>query len=108
MTMKNLGALIVAVAFCGAAGVALADGDGGDNSMNPYTGESWAALQGGGHNLGEYQPKVTVRISKRAEKATPETAKASPEAAKAADTERLHIGTIRGLRTNPFRDDTAA
>lgn len=28
----------------GVAGTAFADGDGGDNGMNRFTGDSWAAL----------------------------------------------------------------
>ena len=38
----------LALAAAGAlfvSGAALADGDGGDNSMSPYYGDSWAALQ---------------------------------------------------------------
>ena len=97
--MKKLGKLIAVVGLCTIAGASFAEGDSGDSSMNPYTGDSWAALQGGGHNLGEFTPKVTVRISKRA-------TKAAPEAGKAVD-ERVNIGTIRGLPTNPVHDDKA-
>src|SRR5260370_17269600 len=38
------------------SGAALADGDGGDSSMNPFNGDSWATLEGNGHNLG--QPSI--------------------------------------------------
>ena len=58
--MRKITSLALAVSLCLATGVALADGDGGDNSMNPYTGDSYAALQGHGHNLGERGTTVTV------------------------------------------------
>ena len=62
--MKKIVKLSMALALCAAAGVACADN--GDSSMNPYTGDSWAALQGHGRNLGERTPDVTVRIAKPA------------------------------------------
>ena len=62
--MKKIVKLSMALALCAVAGVAAADN--GDSSMNPYTGESWAALQGNGHNLGERNGEVTVRIAKPA------------------------------------------
>ena len=96
--MSKLGRLFVVAGLCAFAGTALADGDSGDSSMNPYTGDSWAALQGGGHNLGEFKPTVTVRISKRAP--------AAPEAARAAD-ERVYVGAFRSPRTKALRDDKA-
>jgi hypothetical protein len=64
MTMKLIVKLSMAVALCAVAGVAAADN--GDSSMNPYTGDSWAALQGHGHNLGERKTEVSVRIAKPA------------------------------------------
>jgi hypothetical protein len=45
--------MLAAVAAAGMSGAALADGDGGDSSMNPFYGESWAPLEGHGHNLGQ-------------------------------------------------------
>jgi hypothetical protein len=48
--------MLAALAAAGMSGAALADGDGGDSSMNPIYGESWAPLEGHGHNLG--QPDV--------------------------------------------------
>jgi hypothetical protein len=52
MSKMNRGWLIVAVALAvGASSVARAD-DGGDNSMNPMYGDSYAALQGNGHSVG--------------------------------------------------------
>ena len=65
--MTTIRKLSVALALCAVAGVAAADN--GDSSMNPYTGDSWAALQGHGHNLGERTPQVTVRIAKPARRA---------------------------------------
>ena len=65
--MTTIRKLSVALALCAVAGVAAADN--GDSSMNPYTGDSWAALQGHGHNLGERTPQVTVRITKAARRA---------------------------------------
>jgi len=69
--MSTIKRLSVALALCAVAGVAAADN--GDSSMNPYTGDSWAALQGHGHNLGERTPQVTVRIAKPARR-TPSAA----------------------------------
>ena len=52
MSKMNRGWLIVAAALAvGASSVARAD-DGGDNSMNPMYGDSYAALEGNGHNVG--------------------------------------------------------
>jgi hypothetical protein len=52
MFKSNRGWLAVAAALAvGASGVARAD-DGGDNSMNPMYGDSYAAVQGNGHNAG--------------------------------------------------------
>lgn len=49
-------AAAIAVATLVSSGIALADrgggGDNGDNSMNPFTGDSYAYFHGG-HNLGE-------------------------------------------------------
>src|SRR5437870_8435928 len=52
MLKINRGWLVVAAALAvGASGVARAD-DGGDNGMNPMYGDSYAALEGNGHNVG--------------------------------------------------------
>jgi hypothetical protein len=40
--------MLAALVAAGAAGTALAGG--GDNGMNPFYGDSWAALEGGGVN----------------------------------------------------------
>ena len=37
--------LLAAASALVASGAAFADGDGGDNSMSPYYGDSWADLQ---------------------------------------------------------------
>jgi hypothetical protein len=69
--------------------------------MNPYTGDSWAALQGGGHNLGE-RGKVTVRISKAdGQKGPASASSAAPESTRLAR-------DGRGSRTASFRDDKAS
>jgi hypothetical protein len=113
--MKKL-ILIAGLGLCAIAGVAAADGDSGDSSMNPYTGDSWAALQGGGHNLG-YNPRAEVKvfIAKRAARAAAKEAAAKEAAAKESaakepavevNRERVTIA-FRGTPTNPFRDDTA-
>ena len=100
--MKNLGKLVAIIALCSITGIAAAEGgDSGDSSMNPYTGDSWAALQGGGHNLGEFHGKVTVRISKSRE------SNASPATTDKTDTGHLALGA-KGARINPFRADTAS
>jgi hypothetical protein len=52
MLKINRGWLVVAAVLAvGASSVARAD-DGGDNSMNPMYGDSYATLQGNGHNVG--------------------------------------------------------
>jgi hypothetical protein len=51
MSKMNRGWLVVAALAVGASGVARAD-DGGDNGMNPMYGDSYANLQGNGHNVG--------------------------------------------------------
>ena len=56
MAKNGYGWMLAAMAAAGLSGAALADGDGGDSSMNPFNGDSWAGLQGNGHNLG--QPSV--------------------------------------------------
>jgi hypothetical protein len=101
MTMrKNVSKLFALLVLSAVASIASADGDSGDSSMNPYTGDSWAALQGGGHNLGEQRGLVTVRIAKAREA---KTSVATPE----GDTALAGSGARRA-RTSPFRSDTAA
>jgi hypothetical protein len=56
MVRNGYGWILAATVAAGMSGAALADGDGGDSSMNPFYGESWAPLEGHGHNLG--QPDV--------------------------------------------------
>src|SRR5256885_1382665 len=52
MSKMNRASLVVAAALAvGASSVARAD-DGGDNGMNPMYGDSYAALEGQGHNVG--------------------------------------------------------
>jgi hypothetical protein len=52
MSKTNRGWLAVAAALAvGASGIAWAD-DGGDNGMNPMYGDSYATLEGQGHNAG--------------------------------------------------------
>ena len=98
--MRNASKLLALLVLTAVAGVASADGDSGDSSMNPYTGDSWAALQGGGHNLGDRRGLVTVRIAKGREDKTP-VATEQPDATVAAN------GARRG-RTSAFRNDKAA
>ena len=40
-----LRSIMITASFALASGIAHADGDGGDNSMSPFYGDSWAALQ---------------------------------------------------------------
>jgi hypothetical protein len=56
MAKNGYGWMLAAMAAAGKSGAVLADGDGGDSSMNPFNGDSWATLEGNGHNLG--QPRV--------------------------------------------------
>jgi hypothetical protein len=85
---------LTAALFALATGVAYADGDGGDNSMNPFTGESYAAFYGG--NVGDF---VTAR-ERQATALTPAEEPATHEMVATLDR--------RGHPQNPFRDDTAA
>src|SRR5206468_12963287 len=56
MSKSKRGWLAVAAALAvGATGVAWADDGGGDNGMNPMYGDSYAALEGQGHNVGTPQ-----------------------------------------------------
>lgn len=85
---------ILAAAFLMlASGAALADGDGGDNSMSQWTGDSYAAFYGG--NVGDF---VTAR-ERLATELTP---------AKEPSKEMVASVDKRGHPVNPFRDDTAA
>ena len=43
---------LVVAGLMAAAVAGTASAGGGDNGMNPFYGDSWAALQGGGVNLG--------------------------------------------------------
>jgi len=86
-------AMLTAVLFALATGVAFADGDGGDNSMNPYTGESYAAFYGG--NVGDF-------VTARERQATALTPAEEPSTQMVASLDR------HGHPQNPFRDDTAA
>jgi len=53
MSKSKRGWLAVVTALAvGASGVAWADDSGGDNGMNPMYGDSYAALEGQGHNAG--------------------------------------------------------
>jgi hypothetical protein len=80
--MSKLTTLALAVALSATAGIACADS--GDNSMNPFTGESWAALQGGGRNLGLGEPRGDVTIAKsKADRDAANAAPATKEAEKA-------------------------
>ena len=85
--------LATAVALA-ASGSVLADS--GDNSMSPFTGESYAAFNGG--TLGSGYP-----LAERSKPAT-ESDEAVAGGKGSAD---VIIGLPRGY-TNPFRDDTAA
>ena len=86
-------AMLTAVLFALATGVAFADGDGGDNSMNPYTGESYAAFYGG--NVGDF-------VTARERQATALTPAEEPSTQMVASLDR------HGHPQNAFRDDTAA
>ena len=97
---KNVSKLLALLALSAVAGIASADGDSGDSSMNPYTGDSWAALQGGGHNLGERRGLVSMRIAK-AREAKPAVAADERDAAVVAT-------GARPTRTPPSRNDKAA
>jgi hypothetical protein len=46
-----LKAIVITASIALFSGAALADGDGGDNSMSPFYGDSWAALQAHEQNM---------------------------------------------------------
>ena len=46
----------------GLSGPAFAEGDSGDNSLNPFVGESWAYFNGG-HNIGSLNQAPAPRAS---------------------------------------------
>jgi len=74
------------------AEAAFADGgEGSDNSMNPFTGESWAALVRGGKNLNAGQD---VRTDTAKKAGRPALAKAAPKG--------------RGTPSVTFHDNTGA
>lgn len=79
----------------GATGVALADGDGGDNGMNRLTGEAWTPPDNA----------QTARGSQAAKPAQAPTATATAPA-------RVEHATIDARKrihpTSPFHDDTGA
>ena len=74
-------------------GAAHADGDGGDNSMSQWTGDSYAAFHG--NNVGDFY----TAEERRAQRNYPA---AEPAIETLASTGRDKH------RINPFRDDTAA
>ncbi len=92
MTMTK-DVLLISALMLAFSGVVRADGDGGDNSMSRWTGESYAAFQ-----LGDYNKATTgmARNEKATEKARTEVATAPAD---------RHA--TRRYR-NPFNDDTAA
>jgi hypothetical protein len=91
--------LILAAAIAAASSTpALAD-DGGDNSMSPWTGESYAAFYGG--NIGDF---YTERD--HVAKSYPGEDPAERQMVAKADSPTGRFES--GERINPFRDDTAA
>jgi hypothetical protein len=97
---KLLKHLFLAAAIAAASSTpALADGDGGDNSMSPWTGESYAAFYGG--NLGDFYTEHD-HVAKSYPGA--DTNERRMVAKAETPTSRLP----KGERTNPFRDDTGA
>jgi len=75
----------------GAAGVAFADGDGGDNGMNRFTGDAWQPL--------DNQP------AKRAV----QPAQPAPTAAAPARTDHATVDANKRIHpTSPFNDNTGA
>ncbi len=75
----------------GATGVALADGDGGDNGMNRFTGDTWQPLD-------KQQPKRQVQ-----------PAQPAPTAAAPARVDHATIDAAKRIHpTSPFHDDTGA
>ncbi len=86
--------LIAAGLALGCAGPTYADGDGGDNSMSQWTGESYAAFQR--RELGDFHKETRSMAGndKPADKARTNLATAPEERA------------VRKIRS-PFRDDTA-
>lgn len=95
--MKRTTNLLLAVGLALAfTGVARADGDGGDNSMSQWTGESYAAFHRG--EVGDFytDPSELART------------KESGEKREEAKTRLAGSSAMTSQPGNPFRDDTAA
>ena len=91
--------LLAAGLVFGVAGTALADGDGGDNGMNRFTGDSWAALGGKDQELS----------AQKASSQKPSTSTRTQMPAKADRADHATISPpVRSHPTSLFRDDTGA
>jgi len=72
---------IAAAAVCLSTGVSAGGGRGGDSSMNPFTGDSYAYFHGG-HNLGEQGMNIPWRSQPpNAPKGTAESTRDTPQSA---------------------------
>ena len=84
--------MLLAIALTLATGLAHADGDGGDNSMSQWTGESYAAFNG--NNVGDFGSGSSL-------------ARQKDEQPAAGDVNIAGAPADPHYRS-PFRDDTAA
>ena len=81
----------VALGATGATGIALADGDGGDNGMNRLTGDAWT-------------PPNNPQAARGSQSATPAPAATAP-----ARVDHATIDASKRIHpTSPFRDNTGA
>lgn len=92
--------LLISALMLAFSGAVRADGDGGDNSMSQWTGESYAAFQRG--EVGDFYTDPNEMAGTEAT-----TDESRTEVAAAAG---VHAGSsvFTGQPGNPFRDDTAA
>ena len=97
LTQKLL--LASGIAF-GVAGAALADGDGGDNGMNRFTGDSWSAL---GNQKAQAQPAPATAQDKPSATAQDRTSATAGR----QDHATISPG-VRSHPTSPFHDNTGA
>jgi hypothetical protein len=80
----------------GATGVALADGDGGDNGMNRQTGDAWT-------------PSNNPQAARGSQSATAAAPTPTPKATAPARTDHATIDANKRIHpTSPFHDDTGA
>ncbi len=101
MKILTRNVLLISAVTLAFSGAVRADGDGGDNSMSQWTGESYAAFQRG--EVGDFYTDPNEMAG--TDGATDQT---RTEVATAAAGVHAGASVFTGQPGNPFRDDTAA